>query len=946
MPANTPFFRAFVKLRAAMNATSHDEKDGARDAIWGAISFGSHDDDALRGLLHGAKTRACAGVTLPLKLDDETAQEQTRRALGWCRELSLAVWLRIEYSNLSLGAPYVACQTRDAATGETLASSREGDALSLTVVPRDSEGELAWTRARKFAPHDVPRRLETASRLFLWREYHDATRAFDALDRAHAEQLLSSTGLAWEKLGEEARAVVRGVSVAVPASWDEDAPNAANRFVWSAEMASRFRALNGYEIVENLASLVADSGQNAVRVRHDFRQTVALLLQENFIAPWQNWARENGLKLQWRLRANGLNRFVARYGALALWSQNDEIALETEGETKNESDEIKHSSDTILLKLARSLAAADVENDDQTDVETARRATLCFLDSPPLFAFHRALLAGATRFEMQLKSDDSVARAALLNRYLARQISELQNGRSGARVGVLWPEHSLWAHHHPKGHKFVRWVEEDIFDVADWLDDLRFDWLFIDEASVQNAPIENRVLDARQSKREKTLLLCGAARLPLEVVVLPSLTFLSRATWARLEEFAGRGGRILCLGLLPRWSEIGRDAEQEKRVETQTRCWLDDVYRAYKREGAPIGDEDALLPSSVGYPILRQTPSGGRMVTYQPRLNLERDDARLRVRPMLTESLEPDLETRAPGLRYTRRNRAHSSLFWVWNTRRETLQANLILRSAPAADIEETPLWRDVSSSDISSSGEASFRETLSGEATSGEATSSTRLPIWMPLRNDEGGGVALSFEIAANQVRAIEIHALTDENGEFPHGESANFTVESFDGSVARGHVNQSGTPMIAVRENGKLLWWKGENVVVPTPILLHDWEVESAPNADGAPDADEKSPIEYSKSVAVPPAWRSCRVRLEIAALQPEQVVEVRLARRFVGRRFAPPLGFDLDVSSLGETEKGEIALELSLRLEPPRDSKNEPLARLVAYPLVEVRPPADSS
>ena len=125
----------------------------------------------------------------------------------------------------------------------------------------------------------------------------------------------------------------------------------------------------------------------------------------------------------------------------------------------------------------------------------------------------------------------------------------------------------------------MRWVEEDLNDIADWLDDLRFDWLFLPEDAIQNATFEDRVLDVRQRARPTAILQAG--KMALEVVVLPSVTCLSRATWAQLEEFARRGGKIICLGLLPRWSEIGRDEVQERHIETQTRSTMEDVYEAY-----------------------------------------------------------------------------------------------------------------------------------------------------------------------------------------------------------------------------------------------------------------------------------------------------------------------------------------------------------------------------
>ena len=197
---------------------------------------------------------------------------------------------------------------------------------------------------------------------------------------------------------------------------------------------------------------------------------------------------------------------------------------------------------------------------------------------------------------------------------------------------------------------------------------------------------------------------------------------------------------------------------------------------------------------------------------------------------------------------------------------------------------------------------------------------------------------------------------------------------VEEFDGVVARGYATQSGTPMIAVRQDGKLAWWRGAEIVVPSPILLDDWDLQpqhnvqpqhkAQVNAQPQRNVAGETQIEYSKRVQLPASWRDCVVRLEIAPSslhQPENVSEAWANDRFLGRRFAPPLSFivtplgtNAEISSVGkpnvETEKAgasgdEISLVLTLRLEAPQEADiwEPPLARLVAYPRVEIGRPS---
>ncbi len=897
-----------------MNIFDDVQESHRESASSAALSFAQLENADFGSLFDEIAQRKFSVVILPLSLRNEQSQNKARAALHECKKRGFQARLKpdfahifahIEYSNSALaGAPYLAYETHDVAAGFEL--SFDEATLASTLVPPGANGDLDWSKAQTFTenPRDFSP-LHDASRLFMWQLKHDATRLFDPLDVAHVEAAISSTRSAWQNVvTPKLRDVVQGVSLKVPRFWDEFAPDATRRFPWTNQMATRFAALHGYEITENLSSLVADTGEKAVRVRQDFWQTISTLLRENFATPWGNWARAENVALQWRLCAAPLNRLVAFYGEPTAWLHDardvvGEVVVEVARDAAIFGD-AKNSSDTVLVRSLASLSSSLSLSASETKSH-APRITVAFETAPPLFEWHRFLLAGATAFEVDFshtQQAESVAHAQLLQPYLARQIAVLQPEKS-ARVGVLWPSRSGWAHHHPKGHRLVRWVEEDLCDVADWLDDLHFDWRYVGESAIAQATIEDRVLDIRQSARPTPLLCCENA--VLQTVVLPSVTCLSRAAWAKLEEFANAGGKIICLGLLPRWSEIGRDEELEKHLETQTRCTLEDVYAAYRREGREKNEIEMLAPSSVGYPILRQTTRGGRISTYQPRLNLDRDDARLRVRPIFTESLAPELESQSRGLRFTRRGGAGQNDFWLWNTRQETAKINVLLRAGNVAQIAHRNFWN----------------------------ASSSPCAVWMPLLEIEGGGAALSFEMAAGETRLFRVETTQNtslENNE-PHGESANFAVENYDEKTVRGLMQQSGVPTFGVRQNGKLRWFQGENVVVSSPLLLDDWEQQDSDSTHN----------EYSMSVEIPVSWCGCALRLEVAPFATnENVVEAHDGEQLLGRRFAPPLTFDVP------THQHEVALSLKLRVEAARDNAvvEAPLARLVAYPRVEIR------
>jgi hypothetical protein len=231
--------------------------------------------------------------------------------------------------------------------------------------------------------------------------------------------------------------------------------------------------------------------------------------------------------------------------------------------------------------------------------------------------------------------------------------------------------------------------------------------------------------------------------------------------------------------LLPRWSEQGRDEEQEETYYAQHAnrggrfvCGVSASRR--KRSLERRRDFVGWLSRHS----FRRAPNG-RISTYAPRLNLDRDDALGRVRQLLSESLVPALETQAPGVRYVQRSSSAGDLFWIRNAWDEAQKVNLLLRPTQLG----TPFLWDAWNA------------------------TSTRLPVWMPLSPDEGGGITLSLQMPANGTVFLWIEA---SNELAPHGERATFEVEHF-----RWHQWRAVTPQkaecLSSRCVRKAVWYGG---------------------------------------------------------------------------------------------------------------------------------------
>lgn len=689
----------------------------------------------------------------------------------------------------------------------------------------------------------------------------------DALDeRATRDCLAQKLQPLRESLGE-AWSGVAGVTAAAPHSQRAQeiaSPDSELRFAWSRGFAAAFEKLHGYEVLPRLPALIANTGDDAVRVRQDFHDAVARLTQENWWRVARDWARENGVAfaaaacesdampralessggavtalfnsrppLAARPQSNGETDFLyARLaGSIAAlrqlppdenapreYSHNENPSTEDEGKraaaavSSSENAVVSRDEENVPREYSRDFfaltARAEMWRESRYSMPLLmRRQQALSLLHAGVFSLEEsaaqaALVAvgdASTRVAASVLAQPRAAAIAAFNRELAQFCGALQGSESGAQVGVLWPLRSLRAHYNPRGHRFTRWVEEDVCATAKLLDELHFNFLFLPEETLCAAPFSEI--------ESAAALLCGEARLPLQLLIVPSVTTLSRAAWEKIEAFCERGGRVICLGLLPRWSEIGRDQELENRVLRATRFHVEDAYESYgatEKARTRGRVSPPVLVGGVGYPVAREYASGGRLCCYQPRLNGDEDDAFLVVRRMLMESLTPACETQERRVRVSHRVAQEGDLFFVVNgdeARRVNLRLHPTREGAPFLFDAARGAWKP--------------------------------LPVAMPFSQEEGGGLNLTLEMAAGEAQLIRIAP-----GEVPRAERATFHVETLD-DFARGYATQSGVSQIALRDgddgSARVTWRRAESVTLPPPLLLPDlWDARrEAPNA-----------------------------------------------------------------------------------------------------------------
>lgn len=549
--------------------------------------------------------------------------------------------------------------------------------------------------------------------------------------------------------------------------------SALDQLPWSPLLPEVFREQHGYELLPRLAALIAPWGEEAAMVRQNFWQTIKVLLQRNWWQPLRAWCEENQLQLALWARLEGeesFNHMVRAYGDCAPGGQAAHRLFVTAQDS------------SFLTRFTASVAALEKQEPP---------VALWLENKTPqeqLPLLHRLWQQGiGGHIAPRLEPGQPFAPALPdWNKELSRVHQWLAVSRPAGRVGVLISSRSIWAHYHPRGHRLTRWVWEDYLSATSFLDELHFDFLLLGEDEIKGAALQ------------EGQLLCGRAAIPVDVLVLPGATTLSWDLWRRLKQFVESGGKVICLGLLPRWSEKGRDEELEQAVSQTTMLTVADLY-----DQKPFDLWDA-EESSLGFPITRQNEQGGRWACYQPALNPDRDDARLRVRQMLKDSLPAPLEIQLPHVRFARRETAHGNLFFLANSG-PAQDWHLRLRSAQEIEQGKSTLYE---------------RQTTKDKAQT--------LLVWTQFSPDEGGGVGLDLAPGPGEVRWIEWRFENDWEEAPAHLERASFRVESYDGQTARGYALHPGEPRLLVQEKGRFQSHRGPTVVLPPPLLLPDeWQV-----------------------------------------------------------------------------------------------------------------------
>jgi len=331
---------------------------------------------------------------------------------------------------------------------------------------------------------------------------------------------------------------------------------------WSPQLPEAFRRRRGYDLEPILPSLVADTGPETARHRHDFWMTVGELVSENYFGQIQDWCRGHGVPSGGHLLAEeGLTSHVALYGDFFRCLRRFD-APGIDCLTSVPAEVPGH-----IARLAAS--AAELEGRSLVMCETSDHGQVYRLpgDQRPKRIVTEEEIRGTCNrlfvhgvnlitsyYSFTGLSDDALRR---LNEWVGRGGALLRGGHQVADVAVVYPAESLWTQFVPGRH----WANES--PGANRIDTL-FRGVLSDLAEARR---EHTVIDSRtlgEARVKDGALVLGAHR--WRAVVLPGVDTLPRAAWRKLDRFVETGGILIAIGNRPANNEREFPSAEVRRL--------------------------------------------------------------------------------------------------------------------------------------------------------------------------------------------------------------------------------------------------------------------------------------------------------------------------------------------------------------------------------------------
>ncbi|MBZ5543277.1 MAG: hypothetical protein LAO07_06300, partial [Acidobacteriia bacterium] len=349
--------------------------------------------------------------------------------------------------------------------------------------------------------------------------------------------------------GDVQKPYLSGVKTIFMDSWEVYGSN------WTPRLPQEFERRRGYSLNPYLPALFLPTGDVGARVRYDFRRTLSALALENFFAPLNTWAHQNGFLT--RIQAHGTPADI-----LEAYGMNDY----PEGESYGEQD--RRWINIRDRKLATSAAHLFGRNQVSGEAFTWLRcpqfqvtlenmkaaADAMYLDGINQLYYHGVPLTPswveAPGWYYYAATDVSRANTwwpylRNLSDYIRRADFMLQQGTPVSSVAVYLPIEDVWSRAYGSWDDLAGALEQHLSEggaasTAAMLADLQdggFDFDFVNARRI----LAGRIDGSRMQ----------IGPMSYRVVILPKIESIEPEALERLRDFCRAGGTVIAINRLP-----------------------------------------------------------------------------------------------------------------------------------------------------------------------------------------------------------------------------------------------------------------------------------------------------------------------------------------------------------------------------------------------------------
>ncbi|MBW3633808.1 MAG: hypothetical protein KY456_12365 [Chloroflexi bacterium] len=322
---------------------------------------------------------------------------------------------------------------------------------------------------------------------------------------------------------------------------------------WTKEMFRRFHERNGYDLRPRLPDLFFDVSPDSARIRHDFYETLTAFYADAYYRQIHDWCREHDVLFTGHLLYEEWLRNMVRVegNPFRHYPYLDVTGVDHLYPIIGSRD---RPAEHVAMKLASSAAhqlgseRLLCESFGGIFMDTTMQRMKWITDWEYVLGvnllnphgFHYTLEGPRKRdwppsmfyqYPWWHVYDE-------FSRYVARLSHLLSGGRHVARVAILWPASTIFAHYTPqKRNPLSDRTEFDFNVLTDLLLRLHHDFDYLDEEVLAGAEIADGAIQIRDERHE--------------LLILPPMTHLKLETVERLERFVAGGGRVLGTVFLP-----------------------------------------------------------------------------------------------------------------------------------------------------------------------------------------------------------------------------------------------------------------------------------------------------------------------------------------------------------------------------------------------------------